>query len=65
MDEGIFEAVRKKNRLRWEMGRASGEERKAVDEYRKWRQKVKDMIVAWKKRRQREINEKLEFSGAE
>jgi len=46
-DQGIFEAVREKNRLRREMGRVRGEERqKVVGEYRKWRQVVRQITVA-------------------
>ena len=63
-DQGLFEAVREKNRLRREMGRVSGERRqRVVEEFREWRQVVKRIVVAKKKRKQQEINEKLENFG--
>ena len=42
------------------MIRVKGEEREhVVEEYKNWRRLVKKMVIAKKKRRQREINEKL------
>ena len=66
-DQGIFEAVREKNRLRREMGRVGGEKRKeVVEEYRKWKKKVKRLEAGRKKGQQRVINERLEnFQGTD
>jgi len=50
-----------KNRLRKEMGRSEGEEREIiVEEYKKWRSIVKNILSAKKINEQTSINKKLE-----
>ena len=64
-DQGIFEAVREKNRLRREMSKKTGEERKQIAQYyTKVKNVVKRIINAKKKRKRDELNERLEkFRG--
>lgn len=64
-DQGMFEAVKEKNRLRREMGRVEGEERnRVVEEYKEWRRVVKRIQAVKKKRVEAELNERLEsFRG--
>ena len=64
-DQGIFEAIREKNKLKREMSTKSGEERKKiVRQYTSFKNLVKRIINAKKKRKREEINEKLErFRG--
>lgn len=64
-DQDAFAAVREKNRLRREMGRVQGQERKQVDEeYKKWRARVKKILTAKRNKRRQERNERLEnFRG--
>ena len=60
-DQGVFELVREKNRLRKKMGRVVGEERKVVvNDYRKCREQVKQILRAKQRRKQQEVNAKLE-----